>query len=296
MRHSPRIVLITGASSGIGLATALHLAEKGWRVWAGARRAESHAEILGQVVARGVPSGSVVPVDLDVTDVHRVEQAVARLLDHEQRAPDAVVANAGIGALGFVEELDDATWRTVFETDFFGAVRTVRAVLPHMRSAGGGHLVLISSNAVNIPHPAFAPYAAAKWAMEGLAEALTLETAPFAIGVTLVQPGATKSGMADRTLSAVRPDSPYQPLKTRVEVGFTRLARGAKDTGDVTAAVARILDTPRPPLRVRVGRDAKLAACGTWFPETYAGKSHAASTRSLDGQATRPCPGPSRNR
>ena len=265
---SRRIALVTGTSSGIGQATALELARRGWRVWAGVRSSEAAQDLEHRLDLVGLPRQGVRPVDLDVTDPEQIDRAMSRLLMEEKRGPDAVIANAGFGAAGVVEELELDTWKRVIDTNLMGAILTVRATLSSMRDLGGGHVILISSNAANIPHPTFSPYAATKWGLEGLGEALSLELAPFGIAVTLVQPGAIRTGFADRTISDLRERSPYGPLVEGLTRGWTRLAGGASGPEPVAEAIARALDKRRPPLRLRVGKDARLAAAARrWLPD-----------------------------
>jgi len=251
--------LVTGASSGIGLETALELARRGWRVWAGVRTTEAADRVRATAREQGTDD-RLRCVDLEVRDTARVRAAVREMLDVEQRGPDLVVANAGVGALGFVETMDEQAWREALDINLLGVIRTVRETLPAMRNGGGGHLVLVSSNAANFPHPAFSAYAASKWGLEGMAEALALEVAPFGVKVTIVQPGAVRSGFGARILASDGGHGDYAPALERMAPAWAWLERHAVSSAAVAAAMADAVERPRPPLRLRIGHDARAAA------------------------------------
>lgn len=254
-----KLALITGASSGIGLETCLELARRGWHVWAGTRSPEGSDAVLAAAQDRALRA-QVQCVDLEVTDTERMRAGVRKLVETEQRAPDLVVANAGVGALGFVETLDDDAWHEVLNINLFGVIRTVRETLPAMRRGRGGHLMLVSSNSANFPHPAFSAYAASKWALEGMAEALAIEVAPFDVKVTLVQPGAVRSGFGSRIIGAAGDLGDYGWILERIGGTWGWLERHAVPATSVAIAMADAAERSRPPLRLRVGRDAHMAA------------------------------------
>jgi NAD(P)-dependent dehydrogenase (short-subunit alcohol dehydrogenase family) len=236
-----KVVLITGASAGIGRACADRLQQEGWTV-AGASR-------------RGTSSGGWEGLVMDVDNDESVRDGVAEVLARHGRI-DAVVASAGWGVAGAVEHtaIDEA--KAQVETNFWGATRVVQGVLPAMRAQGGGRIVLISSigGVVAIPFQAF--YSASKFALEGLGEALAYEVAPFGIAVTLVQPGNVRTDFtANRVMaSASIGDDVYRTaLDTAVGVMERDETNGVAPDA-VAAVVHKVLDARRPRRRVSVGR------------------------------------------
>ena len=162
-----RTVLITGTSSGIGLATSVELAKRGWSVVATMRDLTRRGELDRQLQSAGV-SDRVRVAQLDVTDNQSIDALVAGL-DLPNRPLDAVVHNAGIGAGGAFEDLDDALFRRVMETNFFGVLALTRRLLPAFRAQRHGRIVIISSETAFAGQPAISPYCASKWAAEGWA-------------------------------------------------------------------------------------------------------------------------------
>ncbi len=175
-------VLITGASSGIGEACAVHLAHKGFRVYAAARRAEKLREL------EGLAGGRITPIELDVTDEASVEKAVGRIADDDATL-FALVNNAGISVMGPIEDTPIVEWRRQYETNVFGLVRMTQAVLPQMRDAGRGRIINIGSVTGRIAMPFQGVYASSKHAVEGLTDALRREVEPYGLKVSLVRPG-----------------------------------------------------------------------------------------------------------
>jgi NAD(P)-dependent dehydrogenase (short-subunit alcohol dehydrogenase family) len=185
-KENRRIVLVTGASSGIGLACATHLAERGFRVYGTSRRA----------AAGGVGPNNVTMLTADVTDDRSVEQAVAQVLDREGRL-DIVVNNAGMGIAGPVESTSTEQAREQFEVNFFGAFRVCRAVLPVMRSQRSGYIVNIGSIGGLLAIPFQSMYSASKFALEGLSESLRMEVRSFGIRVVIIEPGDHKTALTE---------------------------------------------------------------------------------------------------
>lgn len=180
---SKLVVLITGASSGMGFEAAKLFAEQGHKVYAGARRVEKMADLA--------PLG-IVPVGMDVTKPEDNAAAVARIIDAEGRL-DVLINNAGFGLYGPVEDIpiDDARYQ--FEVNLFGLADLTRKVLPQMRAQGSGRIINVSSMGGKIYTPLGAWYHATKHALEGWSDALRLEVEPFGINVSVIEPGGIKT-------------------------------------------------------------------------------------------------------
>jgi len=244
-----KVVLITGASSGLGLACATRLSAGGWQVVGASRR-----------VLSPTPWNTLA---MDVDDDGSVTSGVAKVVG-EYGQLDAVIANAGWGLAGAVERTPIDEARAQLETNFFGVVRVVKAALPTMRERGGGHVVIMSSigGVIGIPFQAF--YCASKFALEGYAEALAYEVAPFNVQVTLVQPGNFKTGFtAARRKTPIEAHSPYAAAETKaIALMESDEAKGA-DPRDTAKAVEKILNDSRPPRRISVGKwDERIGVVG----------------------------------
>ncbi len=241
MTHNGRVALVTGASAGIGRACADHLHRAGW-VTVGASR-------------RGTTPGGWPGLVMDVDDDASVRDGVRGVLDAHGRI-DALVAAAGWGVAGAVEHTTIAEAKAQFETNFWGCVRTVQAVLPAMRAQRGGRIAAISSigGVISIPFQGF--YSASKFALEGLGEALAYEVAPFGIHVTLVQPGNVRTDFtaSRRMAAASADDAVYAAALGRAVGSMERDELNGVPPDDVAMVVRRILDARRPPRRVSVGK------------------------------------------
>jgi NADP-dependent 3-hydroxy acid dehydrogenase YdfG len=225
-------VLITGASKGIGRATAVEFASRGYRVIATARDPRSLQDL--DVAER---------LRLDVTDQHSVDEAFAVAGE-----VDVLVSNAGVIFLGAVEASPVAEIERLFAQNTAGAIRVAQAVLPQMRQRGSGRLLFVSSVVGRMVFSGNAAYGASKWALEALGEALAIETAPFGIHTTLLEPGAVTSGALDDPLTYRLPDDPYTGLAT------DRMDRSDGMTPEVVArAVADAAQLDSPPLRLPIG-------------------------------------------
>ena len=238
---SNRVVLITGASAGIGQATADLLHGAAWTVIGASRR--------------GIATAGWTPLVMDVDDDASVRDGIQQVVAENGRL-DAVVAGAGWGLAGAVEQTPLVQAKEQFETNFWGSVRVVQAALPVMRRQGGGRVVLVSSigGVVGIPFQAF--YSASKFAMEGYGEALAYEVAPFGIEVILLEPGNVRTDFT-RSRRNVEPpagEDPYAPMVAKAIGLMERDEADGVPAGDVAAAIARVLNSPRPRRRVSVGK------------------------------------------
>jgi NAD(P)-dependent dehydrogenase (short-subunit alcohol dehydrogenase family) len=236
---SGRVVLVTGASSGIGLACADRLHLVGWTVIGTSRRAMGG---LGWEAMR-----------MDVDDDASVADGVAAILDRHGRL-DAVVTCAGWGLAGAVEHTPIERAKAQFETNYWGSVRVARAALPALRASNDGRLVFMSSigGAIGIPFQAF--YSSSKFALEGYAESLAYEVAPFGVKVTLVQPGNFRTGFTDaREDVAVGPGDPYAEAANRAVAKMADDEQRGDEPTQVAEVVAKVLQSRRPPRRVSVG-------------------------------------------
>ena len=253
-------VLITGTSTGIGLACTSHLAAKGWTVYAGVRRL-SDAEQVGAL------PGDVRPVICDVAEPEQIADTVARISNEQGGRLDALVNNAGIATGGPVETMPIPDWRDLFEVNLFGPVALTREAFGLVRAAKG-RFVFIGSISGRTSSPLLGAYSASKHALEAVAEALLHEVAPFGVHVSLIEPGQTRTPMMDKgvdqvdqitaSLTADEKDR-YAGVLASVE-GFLRTpADKMTDPAKVAAAVEHALTARRPKARYLVGPDAKVA-------------------------------------
>src|SRR5690242_14609163 len=259
-----RSVLVTGASSGIGEACALHLAARGWLVFAGVRRLEDGERV------QAAASGAVEPVLLDVTDADGVERVLADIRTRTGGRLTAVVNNAGIAVGGPIEYLPREDWRRQFEVNVFGQVAVTRAALPLIRTAGSaGRVVFIGSIGGRLSTPLLAPYDASKFALEAIAESLRHELRPSGIKVVLVEPGGVKtpiwekgrrSGDEIEASLAAEAKERCGWAVAGVRKGIDMQERQGVAPGRVAQVVENALTNARPRARYLVGLDARATA------------------------------------
>lgn len=247
--------VVTGANSGIGLATSLRLAGDGFEVWAGARREEGLAAIEQAAAAAGL--ANVHAVQLDVTDDTSVATAFAAIL--ADGPVSVLVNNAGITGAGSVEETEIATWQAMFDTNVLGVVRCTQQVLPGMRAAQAGHIVNISSSSAITSPPLMAPYATTKMAVEGISESLQAEVAPFGIRVVAIQAGTILTPIWGKN-EAPPEDTAYPVARDfLLKVLGHQLMSSGVPAETVAEAIAAAVADGEPALRQRVG-DAEVLA------------------------------------
>jgi NAD(P)-dependent dehydrogenase (short-subunit alcohol dehydrogenase family) len=242
-----RVWFVTGSTSGFGRALVELARGRGERVVATARRVDALADLEGD---------DVLTVGLDVTRGEQIQSALDAAVERFGRI-DVLVNNAGIGFVGALEEASVAELREVMETMFFAPAALTRAVVPLMREEGSGAIVQISSMGGQVTAPGYSAYCAAKFALEGLSEAVAAEVAPFGIRVLIVEPGSFRTGLLGRSLRAAPQLEPYAET-----VGATRAyianedGQQAGDPAMAAAAILTALDADHPPLRLALGADA----------------------------------------
>ena len=245
--------VVTGTSTGIGLTTALHLARNGYRVFAGMRDLGKAGPLRDAAAAEQLP---VRLVALDVTAQPSVDAAFAAAA--AAGPVDVLVNNAGIGGASPLEITPEDEHRRMFETNYFGAVRCIQAVLPSMRERRHGAIVNITSVAGLWATPNQIPYSASKWALECLGEALAHEVRRFGVRVVNVEPGVIMTKIFENSAEATRYDktSPYQPIMRRNGKMFSAGFRVGAQPELVAATILEAITTPTYRLRWPVGDDA----------------------------------------
>ena len=248
-------ILVTGASRGIGAYLCRRLRDSGHRVFAGMRDP-------GAVRDRDSPNDreGVEGIRLDV----RIDQDVSNALSHIESSVgrlDVLINNAGVAWLAPVELQSDDVLRQTMETNFFGALRMTRAVLPAMRRNRSGKIINISSLAAFHGLPAEAAYCASKSALDIASQSLALEVERFGVSVTSIRPGYTVGGLASSDIAEdVARDSEYEPMLRHLEGLYAQSAEAAESPELVASAVMEILATNTPPPCVEIGELASAVA------------------------------------
>jgi NAD(P)-dependent dehydrogenase (short-subunit alcohol dehydrogenase family) len=263
--REPRSVVITGASRGLGLASAAHLYKEGWRVVAAMRSPEAGLDRLRAATGAGNNDPRLVDVRLDLDDPESIA-AAAKTVNQQIGGPDVLVHNAGIAAVGCVEEVPISVWQQVFSTNLFGPVALTKALLPSMRAAGRGRIVVLSSAGGITGMPSISAYSAAKGALERWAEALAHEVAPFGLGVTILVTGTFKTDiLTDQTPHHGDLGGPYAAHYADIDRRGRFMVRLASPPERFAPALARALDERAPFARHAVGLDARLLLLGSRF-------------------------------
>ena len=265
---APRTWLITGASRGLGRAFVDGVLAHGDRVIATARAPEAlERELEGY-------GDQVLVLPLDVNDSVAARSVVETALGVMGQI-DVLVNNAGYGLAGGIEEVSAAEIRSQFETNFFGTLWVIRAVLPHMRNRGTGHIIQISSIAGITASPNIGIYAASKWALEAMSEALAGEVGPLGIKVTIVEPSGFRTDWSGSSMVRATTMNEYDDVLGARREMFSGAPLPTATAGDPALAAERlieIVECPDPPLRLLLGNMAFDLATTT-YQRTTAGLS-----------------------
>jgi NAD(P)-dependent dehydrogenase (short-subunit alcohol dehydrogenase family) len=248
MGDNNEVAVVTGANSGIGRATAIHLARHGYTVFGTARGLEKAKKADSMAAEAGV---ELQWVEMDVADDASTARGLAEVFERAGRI-DVLVNNAGVGGNAVVEECPPALYHEVMNVNLYGVVRCVQAVLPHMRERGSGTIVNISSVVGRFAALAQAPYVASKWALEAMSEGLAQEVAPFGIRVAMVEPGITKSAIFAKNIDAPNSSGAYEAHYRRMFQFYAAGMAQATDPFEVGAVVLNAIRTNEPRLRYPV--------------------------------------------
>ena len=252
------VVLITGTSSGIGLATAVHFARLGHDVHAGVRNPTTATELAKAAAAENLP---IRLVALDVDDGVSVTRAVENVLGKSGRI-DVLVNNAGIGGGGPLADVPIDFAKAMFETNYFGAIRMIQAVLPGMRAQRSGAVVNVSSIVGRLAVAGHGHYSAVKHALEAASEALAQEVLAFGIRVAIVEPGVVVTPIFTKAKRFADPASPYAVHTRRLLLFYQMQMKMPSQPEDVARVIHEAVTTSGPKLRYLVGEDARRLAAG----------------------------------
>jgi NAD(P)-dependent dehydrogenase (short-subunit alcohol dehydrogenase family) len=246
MNRSPQVALVTGASSGIGRATAYLFAGRGFRVFGTSRK--SHSD-----------SNGVEILTLDVTSDDSVARCIEEVLMRADRI-DVLVNNAGVWQASIAEETPLSIVRAIFETNFFGVVRMTDAVLPGMRKRGAGRIINVGSLAAWVGEPGEAFYSASKKALSGYTEALRHEVWPFGIHVSLVEPGPFRTDLAQTLPSTENTIGEYAIVRRSIQKTLKKALDQGDDPERAAQMIVKVAQSRVPRFRYGVGSGA------TWLP------------------------------
>ena len=248
MSADREVVLVTGATSGIGRATARLLAARGYRVFGTGRRPQAESldgfELL----------------QLEVTSDESVAACVRTLTERTGGRIDVLVNNAGTGILGALEESSADQVRALFEVNVFGAVRVTNAVLPLMRARGAGKVLVMSSSGGEATVPFAGYYCATKHALEAYAEALRLELRSLGVTAAVVAPGPVSTPAGDTALRADRPLAAYEPTRSAATAEYVRAIRTGMDPDRVAETILQVVRARRPKPRYLVGAQSRAVS------------------------------------
>jgi NAD(P)-dependent dehydrogenase (short-subunit alcohol dehydrogenase family) len=260
---STKVIVVTGASSGIGTATARLLKEQGHIVYGAARN-------LGRLIE--LRQEGIRPIEMDLVDEASMQNAISHIIGKEGRI-DVLVNNAGYGSYGALEDVSMAEARRQFEVNVFGGAHLTQLVLPHMRKQGNGTIINVSSVGGRASGPLGSWYHATKWALEALSDCLRLEVKPFGINVVVIQPGAINTGFLEIATEALQATSGHGAYAQQADGMLHRfnsqsVVRRQSSPKVVANAIAKAVNARRPNTRYVVGLGAgALLFLRRWLPD-----------------------------
>lgn len=255
MNPDQKVAVVTGSSSGIGLETSLTLARNGFTTYATMRSLEKSSTLNTLAEKEKL---AIKVVQLDVTENQSVNDAIQTIVSEAGRI-DVLVNNAGYLLFGAFEDLSIEEIKSQFETNFFGAVRVMHAVLPTMRNQRNGMIVNMSSMGGRMSFPAESAYHGTKFALEGVSESLQYEVEQFGIKIILIEPGVIKSHFANNLKMASKSqklDSPYAEMMGKLNAGFVSIRENASTPKEVASVILNAVTSENPKLRYIIGNDA----------------------------------------
>jgi NAD(P)-dependent dehydrogenase (short-subunit alcohol dehydrogenase family) len=256
-----KVAVITGCSSGIGFETSLILARNGFHTYATMHKLEGEPEEKITSISKNENLPLQV-IQLDVNDDKSVVNAINRIVEEKGRI-DVVINNAGYALVGALEETSMDEIKAQFETNFFGAIRVMQAVIPIMRKQRSGKIVNITSMGGRIAIPLDSIYHGTKFALEGLSESIQYELEPFGIKVILIEPGAVGSNfwknlkMVAKT-SDPNNNSPYRQIENSISEALKQMVHNTIPPSDVANVILQAVTSDNPELRYVVGKDAVM--------------------------------------
>ena len=248
------VAVVTGSSSGIGLATSLALARNGYLTYATMRNLAKRDSFESIVDKQQLP---VRVVRLDVTDENSIKSAIESILSEAGRI-DLLVNNAGYVLTGAFEDIGINEIKALYETNVFGVIRVTQAVLPIMRKQGSGRIINISSGAGRIGYPGGSAYVSSKFALEGLSESMVYEIEQFGIRTVLVEPGFVRTKIGENMAISKKtqdPNSPYSQMMQMMSSNQERMLENGSDADLVASVVAEAATSKEPNLRYLAGKD-----------------------------------------
>jgi len=249
-----QVAVVTGSSTGIGLETSLVLAKEGFSTYATMRNLDKSADITSKAAKEDLP---LTVLQMNVDDDKSVNDTIEKIINDKGRI-DVVVNNAGYALVGAFEETSMLDGRAQMETNFFGTVRVIKAVLPIMRNQRRGIMVNVTSMGGRVAIPFDSFYHASKFALEGLSESLQYEIEPFGVKVVLIEPGAVKSDFwKNLKLTRNIEDSPYRPVIQKLTESFEKMTENAIPPEQVARIILKAVISDNPDFRNIVGEDAK---------------------------------------
>ena len=248
------VAVVTGSSSGIGLATSLALARNGYLTYATMRNLAKRNSFESIADKQHLP---IRVVQLDVTDENSIKSAIESILSEAGRI-DLLVNNAGYVLTGAFEDIGMDEIKSLYETNVFGVIRVTQAVLPIMRKQGSGRIINISSGAGRIGYPGGSAYVSSKFALEGLSESMAYEIEQFGIKTVLVEPGFVRTKIGENMAISKKtqdPNSPYSQMMQMMSSNQERMLENGSDADLVASVVAEAATSKEPNLRYLAGKD-----------------------------------------